>query len=66
MTATLSSVLLERLFDIFLVVTCFLIVGLVYPVSGPLRQLAAVFAVLVFILCVLGLMLRYRAATGAS
>lgn len=64
MSATLSSVLLERLFDIFLVVSCFLIVGLMYPVSAALRELAAVFAVLVLIgLCVLGLMLRYRAAT---
>jgi hypothetical protein len=64
MSATLSSVLLERLFDIFLVVSCFLVVGFLYPVSAALRQLAGVFAALVFIgLCVLGLVLRYRAAT---
>jgi hypothetical protein len=64
MSATLSSVLLERLFDILLVVSCFLAVGLLYPVPSYLKQAAAVLAVFVFIgLVILGLVLRYRAAT---
>jgi hypothetical protein len=64
MTATLSSVVLERLFDILLVVSCFLAVGLVYPVPDYLRQAATALAVLVVVgFVVLGLVLRNRAAT---
>ena len=64
MSATLSSVLLERLFDILLVVSCFLAVGLLYPVPSYLKQAAMVLAIFVFIgLVVLGLVLRFRAAT---
>jgi hypothetical protein len=40
MSAALSSVVLERLFDVLLVVTCFLLVSLTHPVPRGLRQSA--------------------------
>jgi uncharacterized protein (TIRG00374 family) len=40
MTAALSSVLLERLLDILLIVTCFLLLSLVYPIPEELRWVA--------------------------
>ncbi len=63
MSAALSSVVLERLFDMLLVISCFLVVGLVYPVPTYLRQGAAVLAVAAgagFV--ILLLVLRHRRA----
>jgi len=44
MSAALSSVLLERLFDMLLVIACFLVVSLVLPIDDKLRQTAVVLA----------------------
>jgi uncharacterized protein (TIRG00374 family) len=38
MSAALSSVVLERLFDMLLVITCFLAVSLLYPIGDDLRR----------------------------
>jgi uncharacterized protein (TIRG00374 family) len=46
MSAALSSVVLERLFDILLVIGCFLGVSLVYDIPSTLRRGAQVLAVL--------------------
>src|SRR5439155_1137747 len=40
MSAALSSVVLERLFDMLLVVACFVVVALVYPLPAALRERA--------------------------
>ena len=67
MSAALSSVVLERLFDMLLVIVCFLGVALVYPeVSRDMRRGAyglAAFAALAFV--VLALMQRHRPRTEA-
>jgi uncharacterized protein (TIRG00374 family) len=44
LSAALSSVVLERLFDMLLVISCFLLVSLVYPVRDELRWGAYVLA----------------------
>ena len=46
MSAALSSVVLERLFDILLVITCFLLVSVAYRVPDGLRRGAWVLAAL--------------------
>jgi hypothetical protein len=38
MSAALSSVVLERIFDMLLVIGCFLLVSILYPVSREMRQ----------------------------
>ena len=38
MSAALSSVVLERIFDMLLVIGCFLLVSILYPVSSEMRQ----------------------------
>jgi uncharacterized protein (TIRG00374 family) len=40
LTAALSSVLLERLLDILLILTCFLLLSTVYPLPAEARQVA--------------------------
>jgi hypothetical protein len=61
-TAALSSVVLERLFDILLVVSCFLAVGLLYDVPASLKRTAIVLGVGVAVgFVVLVLMVRRRA-----
>ena len=45
MSAALSSVVLERLFDMLLVIGCFLGVALAYPIPRPMRQGAWALAV---------------------
>jgi uncharacterized protein (TIRG00374 family) len=44
MSAALSSVVLERLFDMLLVIACFLLLGLVYPLPAGLRNAASILA----------------------
>jgi uncharacterized protein (TIRG00374 family) len=44
LSAALSSVVLERLFDMLLVISCFLVVSLMWPVPGALRRGAWVLA----------------------
>lgn len=64
MSVALSSVVLERLFDMLLVIACFLLLGLTYPVPGPLRNAAGVLASLAGVgFVVLLLMQRNRAAS---
>jgi len=46
MSAAFSSVVLERLFDMLLVILCFLPVGLLYPIPGYLKRTAAALAIL--------------------
>jgi hypothetical protein len=46
MSAAISSVVLERLFDMLLVILCFLPVGLLYPIPAYLKRTAAVLAIL--------------------
>lgn len=62
--AAVSSVVLERVFDMLLILSCFLVVGLVYEVPGYLRSgaklLAGMGAVGIVVLLV---MLRHRDAT---
>jgi uncharacterized protein (TIRG00374 family) len=67
MTAALSSVVLERLFDMLLVIVCFLGVALVYPEVPPrMRQGAVVLAVLATLgFIILVVMQRHRARTEA-
>src|SRR5262249_22040115 len=43
-SAALSSVVLERLFDMLLVIRCFLAVALAYPIPRAMRQAAWVLA----------------------
>lgn len=45
MSAALSSVVLERLFDILFVILCFLLLSVIYQVPDALRQSAGVLAV---------------------
>ncbi len=45
MSAALSSVLLERLFDMLLVIACFLVLSLVVPIDDSLRRYAGLLAV---------------------
>jgi len=64
--ATISSIVLERLFDGLLVVCCFLAVGVLYDVDPHLRTVAIVFgggALLTF--AVLMLMARHRERSEA-
>ena len=64
MSAALSSVVLERLFDMLLVVACFVVVALVYPLPAALRDSAIVLAVLAVLgFVVLHAMQRRRTAT---
>jgi uncharacterized protein (TIRG00374 family) len=64
MSAALSSVVLERLFDMLLVVACFVVVALVYPLPAALRDSAIVLAVLALVgFVVLYAMQRRRVAT---
>jgi uncharacterized membrane protein YbhN (UPF0104 family) len=64
--AAVSSVVLERVFDMLLILSCFLLVGLAYDVPGYLRTGAQVLAAGAVVgLVVLGVMLRYRAGTDA-
>ena len=64
LSPALSSVVLERLFDILLVICCFLVVGLFYPVDANLRTGALFLGVLVAVgLLVLVQMQRHRAAS---
>jgi len=63
-SAALSSVVLERLFDMLLVIACFLIVALVYPLPPALRDSAIVLGVLALVgLAVLYVVQRRRVAT---
>lgn len=48
LSATLSTVVLERLFDILLVVLCFLALSLLYAVPAAMRQGALVLAAVAF------------------
>jgi hypothetical protein len=65
MSAALSSVVLERLFDILLVIGCFLAVSLIYPqVPTDMRRGAIALAVLTAVgFAVLIAMQRHRART---
>jgi uncharacterized protein (TIRG00374 family) len=45
-SAALSSVVLERLFDMLLVIACFLLLSVVYPVPATLRHAATLLATL--------------------
>lgn len=48
-SAALSSVVLERLFDMLLVIVCFLVVALVYPLPPALRDSAIVLGILALV-----------------
>jgi uncharacterized protein (TIRG00374 family) len=64
MSAALSSVVLERIFDMLLVIGCFLLVSILYPVSSEMRRGAlglSAFAVLALV--VLFVMQRNPART---
>ncbi|HLK12079.1 MAG TPA: lysylphosphatidylglycerol synthase transmembrane domain-containing protein [Candidatus Binatia bacterium] len=64
LSPALSSVVVERLFDMLVVIGCALATGLVYPLPGSLRRVAAALGVLsVAGLVVLLIMLRNRART---
>jgi uncharacterized protein (TIRG00374 family) len=64
LSPTLSSVVLERLFDMLFVVLCFLLLSVVYPVPATMRQGAIVLAaVAVGGFAVLVVAERQRAAT---
>ncbi len=67
MSAAFSSVVLERLFDMLLVIGCFLGVALVYPEVPPDMRLGAIGLALAAVLgfVVLALMQRHRARTEA-
>ncbi len=61
LSGTVSSVVLERVFDMMLVIGCFLIVGLVYPLPDTMRQAARVLGVgSVLGLVALVIVLRHR------
>lgn len=62
MSAALSSVVLERLFDMLLVITCFLTVSIAYPIPVALRRGAWILATLAVVgFAVLLVMQRNRA-----
>jgi uncharacterized protein (TIRG00374 family) len=62
MSTALSSIVLERILDTLLVISCFLVVGLFYEVDARLQQGATVLApLLVVALVVLVVMQRRRA-----
>jgi len=66
LTAAVSSVVLERIFDILLVICCFLVVGLIYEVPAELRRGAIVLGAAAGAgLVTLVVMQRRRAATEA-
>lgn len=66
MSAALSSVVLERLFDMLLVIGCFLLVSILYPVSTELRRGALGLSALAVVgLAVLVVMQRNPARTEA-
>ena len=63
-SAALSSVVLERLFDMLLVIVCFIVVALVYPLPPALRDSAVVLGILALVgFTVLYVIQRRRAAT---
>jgi uncharacterized protein (TIRG00374 family) len=65
MSAALSSVVLERLFDIMLVITCFLGVSLVYEMPAALRRGAYVLATLT-LAAIVTLFIVQRRRAGAE